>query len=89
MKYITSVITPMGTKHIVEVNGVNHEALHSLKREEYSDKKGASFIQYSRVKVFEDFKFIVTGSNAAHLAEVLMAIEIVRFITQSAEVDFA
>lgn len=83
MHYITNVSTQYGVKHIVEVDGRNVEVLHSDKPESYGNKKGEKGYLFNDVTVFDDLTFKYAGSsssNSVHLAQVVYAIEVVRFI---------
>ena len=84
MNYITSVIaSKKEIKHIIEVNGKNVEVMHDLTVEPYSDKKGETFYRYGRIKVYKDLTFACSDSRSIHLAEVVFAIELVRFTIEN------
>lgn len=82
MKYITSVKDNGDIKHIVEVSGENIEVIEGASRPElYGNKKGCIAFTCNSVKVFPDLTFKCdSGSDSIHLAQVVFAIEVVRFI---------
>ena len=81
MQYITSVSDyDKLTKHIIEVNGKNVEVVYDQTAEQYGDKKGEYFYRYGRYKVYEDLSYVCTDSRSIHLAEPVIAIELVRFL---------
>lgn len=79
MKYITRV----GDAHIVECNGVNHQVLEVINTE------GTPRVEVTRYKhksttINKDLTIqtIAYGGNV-HLAEIVLAIELVRFVLQN------
>lgn len=82
MKYITSVKDNGNTKHIVEVSGKNIEVVEeSSTPERYGNMTGCIPFTCNNVKVFPDLTFKCnSGSDSVHLAQVVFAIEVVRFI---------
>ncbi|AUR90898.1 hypothetical protein NVP1151O_57 [Vibrio phage 1.151.O._10N.222.46.B1] len=82
MKYITAVHDRSGAKHIVEVNSKNLEVIKPSDPEAYGNKKGVRYFTYGDIKVYTDLTFKVIGSDSNHLAEIVFAIELVRFVIE-------
>lgn len=83
MKYITSVRDRSGLKHIVEVSGQNLEVIESPSAEQYGNMKGHNYFTYGELKIYTDYSFKPeSSSNAFHLASVVFAIELVRFVVE-------
>ena len=82
MKYITQVMDGNDTKHIVEVEGKNVEVIHLSKSESYGNKKDTFSFVAKGIKISSDLQFKVDSSyDFTHLAQVVIAIELVRFVT--------
>ena len=82
MKYITSVNDGKDIKHIVEVNGKNVEVVQAHERENYGNLQGEQTFITNEIKVSKDFRFRNASGNSdyVHLANVVFAIELVRFV---------
>ncbi len=80
MKYITQVAQRDDIKHIIEVDGKNVEVVAIHAPESYGDKKGEQYYLANGVKVATDYTFLPqTSYDYTHLAQVVFAIELVRF----------
>lgn len=82
MKYITQVMQDKDVKHIVEVDGKNVEVIQESKIIGYGNKKGESVFFANGIKVSSDLNFQEGSSNFLHLAQVVLAIELVRFVLE-------
>lgn len=83
MKYITSVKDNDGIKHIVEAGGLNQAVLELTKSESYGNRSGEHTFLTNGVRVTKDFhvKNDDSGHDFMHLAKIVFAIELVRFVT--------
>jgi len=85
MKYITSVKTDKGVKHIIDCGNGNEEIIQTKEVYQYGDKKGFPYFQpFYELKVFEDFTFMLSSSShhSTHLAQIVVGIEKVKFIVE-------
>jgi hypothetical protein len=80
MKYITQVRQDQDVKHIIEVDGKNVEVIQESGVVAYGNKKGESAFLVNGIKVSRDLNFHDGSSNYIHLAQVVLAIELVRFV---------
>jgi hypothetical protein len=82
MKYITSVrCASKDIKHVIEKqNNDNTEILEVYKEEDYGNKKGEKYFIYKDIKVFNDFTYKTNRYDSVHLSEVILAIELTRFL---------
>lgn len=86
MKYITSVDTGKGVKHIIDCGNGNEEVLENKDFEIYGNKQGLNFFTPCRdIRVFEDLTFSISGNNSYHLALIVFCIEKVRFVIEHKE----
>lgn len=81
MKYITSVQDNGSKKHIVEVSGKNREVVEA-NLGGYGDKKDEMAYHFENVSTLKsDFTFkLRCGYENMHLADVVLCIEIAKFI---------
>lgn len=79
MKYITRI----GGTHIIECNGVNHQVIEVVSQEG-TPKVDVTRYQHNHTKINKDLtvQTIYYGGNI-HLAEIVLAIELVRFVLQN------
>ncbi len=82
MKYITQVMQGQNVKHIVEVDGKNVEVIQESGVVPYGNKKGESVFLANGINVSNDLNFQEGSSNYIHLAQVVLAIELVRFVLE-------
>ncbi len=80
MKYITQVMQDKDVKHIVEVDGKNVEVIQKKETIRYGNKQGESVFLANGINVSNDLNFNEGSSNYIHLAQVVLAIELVRFV---------
>ena len=79
MKYITKV----GAAHVVECNGVNHQVHEVVTREGKPEIEVVRY-QHMNTKINQDLSIYSTSYNGrVHLAEIVLAVEIVRFVLQN------
>lgn len=79
MKYITKV----GTTHIIECNGVNHQVTEVTTRE---GKPEVEVLRYTHgdTKINKDLSVqSIRWTGNVHLAEIVLAVELVRFVLQN------
>lgn len=78
MKYITKV----ASTHIVECNGVNHQITEVITREGKPEVEVVRY-QYGNTKINSDLSINnIHYSGKVHLAEIVLAVELVRFVLQ-------
>lgn len=83
MHYITSVLDKdKNVKHIIEINGNNVEVMFMLQADGYGNKSNESYYIYGDVLVYKDYTFRLKKYDSVHLAKVVVAIEIARFIEE-------
>ena len=81
MKYITNVKSGDDVKHIVEVEGENVEVIQKCEKVRYGNRKGEQPFLANGVNVTKDLHFNSSnGNDFVHLAKVVLAIELVRFV---------
>lgn len=88
MKYITHVNQENDVKHIVEVDGKNVEVIQTHKPNDYGNRKGERAFLANGLKVSKDLHFnnsLQGGSDYIHLVQVVLAIELVRFVINHLE----
>lgn len=79
MKYITRV----GDAHIVECNGVNHQVLEVINTEG-TPRVDVTRYKHRSIMINKDLTIqTITYGGNVHLAEIVLAIELVRFVLQS------
>jgi len=79
MKYITKV----GTTHIIECNNINHQ-IYELTTKEGKPEVEVIRFQYNSIKINKDLTISTLGYGVdTHLAEIVLAVELVRFILQN------
>lgn len=89
MKYITQVMQDKDVKHIVEVEGKNVEVIQQSAVIPYGNKKGEARFLANGIYVSKDLKFNhgINTSDFIHFAQVMLAIELVRFVINHLEVN--
>lgn len=80
MKYITKVMQDEDVKHIVEIDGKNVEVIQKNETIRYGNKSGQSVFLANSINVSHDLNFNEDSSDYIHLAQVVLAIELVRFV---------
>ena len=80
MKYITNVNQENDVKHIVEVEGKNVEVIQKGDKVSYGNRSGEQVFLANGVTVAKDLTFYTGGHDYTHLAKVVLAIELVRFV---------
>lgn len=84
MKYITSVIEAnKDIKHVIDINNVNVFVVEESKTEPYGNKKDQKTFAANGIKVSLDLMIKGNSSDFIHLAQILLAVEQVRFVLQS------
>jgi hypothetical protein len=79
MKYVTRI----GGTHIVECNGVNHQ-VNEVVNEEGTPRITVTRYQHGNTRINKDFTVqTINYAGNVHLAEIVLAIEIVRFVLQN------
>ena len=86
MKYITNVMSGNDVKHIVEVDGKNVEVIQKKEPQSYGNRKGERAFLANGLKVTKDLHFNEGSSDYIHLAQVVLAVELVRFVINHLEV---
>lgn len=86
MEYITDVRENGALKHIVRINGKNVEVVE-CDLGGYSNSKQELAYHYENISVMKgDFKFFTRSSSyPVHLSEVVIAIELAKFIKSETE----
>ncbi|CAL9992298.1 hypothetical protein VPHD81_0120 [Vibrio phage D81] len=79
MHYLTKVEIGSITKHIVQVNGENFE-ITELGNCREPKHYGENYYRYGDFTVFKNLEFKYGESNSIHLAAVVFAIELTRFV---------
>ena len=87
MKYITNVMSGNDVKHIVEVDGKNVEVIQTKEPQSYGNRKGELTFLANGLVVSKDLHFnnANSSSNFIHLAQVVLAVELVRFVINHLE----
>lgn len=84
MKYITSVTEMSGDiQHVVEVSGTNHFVVQKPTTEPYGEEQGKTLFSYGGFTISESFNAKYRTDKYFHLAQIVFAIEIVRFVIKS------
>lgn len=82
MKYITQVVEANNDiKHVVEVSGQNVFIIEGNKPEPYGNKQDEKVFFANGVKVSRDL--MVASNDFNHLAQLVLAVELVRFVIES------
>ena len=87
MKYITSVASEDGMKHIIDCGSGNVEVIRMKETERYGNKQGQQYFQVDLIKVFDDLTFSYENHSSLHLAKVVLVIEKVRFVMQHLKME--
>ena len=83
MKYITSVVEAnRDIKHVIEISGANVFVLERAASEPYGNKQGETVFVANNTKVSRDL-CVCGGDYYLHLAQIVMAVEQVRFVLES------
>lgn len=84
MKYITSVKNDNGDiKHVIEINSVNVFVVEPSKLEPYGNKSQERIFMANGLKVSLDLMVKSDSSDFIHLAQIVLAVEQVRFVIES------
>ena len=79
MKYITKV----GNIHVVECNGVNHQVIEVV-NQEGTPRIEILRYQHNNTKINKDLTVqTINYAGNVHLAEIVLAVEILRFVLQT------
>jgi len=83
-KYITSVEdSDKNIKHIISIKEKNVEVLFMKEGTGYGSKSDEGYYMYNNFRIFKDFTFRSnSGYDSDHLANLVIAIEVARFIEE-------
>lgn len=84
MKYITSVVEANGdVKHVVESSGKNVFVVKKQDAVSYGNKAGQRVFFANGLHVSEDLMVRDKTSDFIHVAQIVLAIELTRFVIES------
>lgn len=70
-------------QHVIEVNKANVFIIEKADPEQYGNKKGEYAFFANGVKVSSDLSICHNTSDFIHLAQIVLSVELVRFVIES------